>query len=129
MGKAFSSIGHQFAFMPFVNHVEFEVTNLRRAAKFYKSVLGFKIQVIPQMKYALWSAARKPGGGLSLVKKVKHGGTTAVFQVDNINRYLDKAKRNGGKIVQKKGAIGAGMGYYGVFKDPFGNLVGLWSSH
>lgn len=115
--------------MPFVNHVEFEVTNLRRAAKFYKSVLGFKIQLIPQMKYAIWSAARKPGGGLSLVKKVKHGGTTAVFQVDNINRYLDKAKKNGGKIVQKKAAIGAGMGYYGVFKDPFGNHVGLWSSH
>ena len=117
--------------MPFVNHVEFEVTNLKRAAKFYKSVLGFKIQLIPQMKYALWSAARKPSGGLSLVKRVKHGGTTAVFQVDNINRYLDKAKKNGGKIVQKKAAIGAGakMGYYGVFRDPFGNLVGLWSSH
>src|SRR3972149_8683098 len=110
--------------MPFVNHVEFEVTNLRRAAKFYKSVLGFKIQVIPRMKYALWSAARKPGGGLSLVKKVKHGGTTAVFQVDNINRYLDKAKRNGGKNGQAKGATGAGMGYYGGFKDPFWNLGG-----
>jgi predicted enzyme related to lactoylglutathione lyase len=115
--------------MPFVNHVEFEVTNLKRAAKFYKSVLGFKIQVIPKMKYALWSAARKPSGGLSLVSRVRHGGTTAVFQVGNIDRYLNKAKKNGGKIVQKKGALPEGIGYYGAFRDPFGNMIGLWSGH
>jgi predicted enzyme related to lactoylglutathione lyase len=115
--------------MPFVNHVEFEVTNLRKAAKFYSSLLGFKVQIIPRMNYALWRAARNPSGGFSLVKRVKHGSTTAVFQVDDINRYLTKAEKLGGKIVQKKGPLGGDMGYYGVFKDPFGNLVGLWSRH
>ena len=115
--------------MPFVNHVEFEVTNLKRAAKFYGALLGFKVRIIPRMNYALWTAARKPSGGLSLVKRVKHGGTTAVFQVNDIDRYLMKAAKLGGKIVQKKGPIGGGMGYYGALKDPFGNVTGLWSSH
>jgi predicted enzyme related to lactoylglutathione lyase len=129
--KAFSLLRRADHLMPFVNHVEFEVTNLRRAAKFYKSVLGLKIRIIPEMKYALWSAARKPGGGLALVRKkrVKHGGTTAIFQVDNIERYLQKAKKAGGRIVQKKTEIPGGMGYYGTFRDPFGNIIGLWSSH
>ncbi len=115
--------------MPFVNHVELEVTNLKKASKFYSGLLGFKVHIIPKMNYALWSAARKPSGGFALVKRVRHGGTTAVFQVDDINRYLIKARKLGGKIVQKKGPIGGDMGYYGVFKDPFGNNVGLWSLH
>ena len=66
--------------MPFVNHVEFEVTDLKRAAKFYKALLGFKVLIIPRMKYALWWAGKQPGGGLASVKRrhVRHGGTTAV---------------------------------------------------
>lgn len=115
--------------MPFVNHVEFEVTDLKRAAKFYKSVLGFKVKILPRINYALWTAARKPSGGLSLVKRVKHGSTLAVFQVNDIERHLLKAKKSGGKIYQKKGPLPGGMGYYAAFKDPFGNIVGLWSSH
>ncbi len=115
--------------MPFVNHVEFEVTNLKRAAKFYGALLGFKVQVIPKMKYALWTAAKRPSGGFSLVKRVKHGSTLVVFQVNDIDRYLKKAEKLGGNVVQKKGALPEGLGYYGTFKDPFGNLVGLWSSH
>jgi len=115
--------------MPFVNHVEFEVTNLKRAAKFYRAVLGFKIKILPGINYALWTAARRPSGGLSLVKRVKHGSTLAVFQVTDINQYLKKAVKNGGKVYQKKGALPGGMGYYGAFKDPFGNIIGLWSSH
>ena len=116
--------------MPFVNHVEFEVTNLKRAAKFYKSVLGLKIQLMPKMRYALWSAARRPSGGLALVRKkrVKHGGTTAIFQVNNIDLYLKKAQKAGGRITQKKTEIPGGMGFYGTFRDPFGNIVGLWNS-
>ncbi len=117
--------------MPFVNHVEFEVTNLKLAAKFYKALLGFKVQIIPRINYALWSAARKPSGGFALVKRrrVRHGSTTTLFQVNDIDRYLEKAKKLGGKIVQNKSAIGGGMGYYGAFSDPFGNVIGLWSSH
>lgn len=114
--------------MPFVNHVELDVTNLKRAAKFYRAVLGFKTRMIPGMKFALWTVARSPGGDFSLVKKrVRHGGTTVVFQVDNIDRYLNKAKKNGGRVAQRKTPLPKGMGVYATFKDPFGNTIGLWS--
>lgn len=115
--------------MPFVNHVEFEVTNLKRAARFYGALFGLKVRILPRIKYALWTAARKPSGGFSLVKHVRHGSTLAVFQVNDVDRYLKKAKKLGGKIYQKKGPLPGNMGYYGAFKDPFGNIIGLWSSH
>lgn len=127
--KGFSMRAWVPAAMPFVNHVEFDVTNLRKAIEFYSALLEFKVKVIPKMSYALWSAARKPGGGFSLVKRVRHGGTTAVFQVSDVDRYLAKAKKLGGKVVQKKSPLGGDMGYYGAFRDPFGNTIGLWSSH
>jgi predicted enzyme related to lactoylglutathione lyase len=113
--------------MPFVNHVEFEVTNLKRAAKFYRSLLGFKVRMLPEIKYALWTVDRNPSGGFSLVKRVRHGGTLVVFQVNDIDRYIKRAQRLGGKVYQKKGPLPGNMGYYGAFKDPFGNIVGLWS--
>jgi predicted enzyme related to lactoylglutathione lyase len=118
----------RFIAMPFVNHVEFEVTDLKRAARFYKSVLGFKVKLLPRINYALWATTRKPSGGFSLVKRVRHGGTLAVFQVNDIDRHLMKARKFGGKIYRKKGPLPGGMGFYGAFKDPFGNIVGLWSN-
>jgi uncharacterized protein len=113
---------------PYVNHVEFSVTNLKRAARFYSSLFGFKVRMITQMKYALWRGGKQSGGGFALVKRVRHGGTTAVFQVDDIDGYLVKAKKLGGRIVQKKTKIGPGYGYYGAFRDPFGNVIGVYNS-
>ena len=115
--------------MAFVNHVEFEVTNLKRAAKFYRSVLGFRVRIMPKMNYAMWQAEKGTGGGFSKVKHVKHGSTTAVFHVKDIDSHLMKAKKMGGRVRQKKGPLPGGMGYYAAFRDPFGNLIGLWSSH
>ncbi len=113
---------------PFINHIELQVTNLKEAKKFYSSLFSLKVNILPQMSYAIWEAAKQPGGGMAEVKKVKHGGTTAYFQVDNINNYLKKAKELGGKIVEKKTQIGGDMGYYGLLQDPFGNKVGVWSN-
>lgn len=79
------------------------------------------------MRCGRWHKDR--AGGFSEVKRVRHGSTLAVFQVNDIGRYLKKAKKLRGRVYQKKGALPAGMGYYGAFKDPFGNIVGLWSRH
>ncbi len=114
--------------MPYINHIEFEVTNLRRAAKFYRALFGFKVTVMPKIGYALWTADRSPSGGFSKVKHVRHGSTTAVFQVNNIERYQKKAKKLGGRLFRKKMPLPGGMGFYGEIKDPFGNSIGLWSS-
>jgi predicted enzyme related to lactoylglutathione lyase len=98
--------------MPFVNHVEFEVTDLKLAAKFYRALLGFRVRILPKINYALWRADRGPSGVFSKVKRVRRGGTLAVFQVNDIDRYLEKAKKLGGRVYRKKGALPGDMGYY-----------------
>jgi len=56
--------------------------------------------------------------GFSLVRRrVRCGNTTAVFKVDNIDRYLAKAKEMGGRIVERKHPIGGGFGYFGAFRE------------
>ncbi len=112
---------------PFINHIEIQVTNLKESKKFYSELFGLKVNIIPKMNYAIWEAAKEPGGGMTEVEKVKHGSTTAYFQVDNINTYLKKAEQLGGKIIEKKTDIGGDMGYYGVLQDPFGNRIGVWA--
>lgn len=59
------------------------------------------------INYALWRADRVPSGGFSKVKRVRHGGTLAVFQVNDIDRYLKKAKKLGGRVYRKKSALPA----------------------
>ncbi len=113
--------------MAYINHVEFEVTNLKRAARFYRGLFGFRVRIMPKINYALWTANRSPSGGFSKVRRVRHGSTTAVFQVDNIERYQKKAKKLGGRVFRKKMALPGGMGFYSAIKDPFGNTIGLWS--
>lgn len=109
---------------PYISHVEFKVKDLRKAARFYSALLGLRVRIIPKMKYAIWHAGRQPGGGFALAKR---SGTTVVFSVDDIDAYLQKAVKLGGKVVQKKKAIGEGFGYYGAFTDPFGNRIEVHS--
>ena len=41
---------------------------------------------------------------------------------------FEKIVNNKGKIVQEKTEIGGGYGFYAIFEDSFGNILGLWSS-
>jgi predicted enzyme related to lactoylglutathione lyase len=115
---------------PYVTHVEFGVTNLKRAARFYRALFGFKVRIMPGMGYALWETKRQPGGGFALVKgkRVRHGGTSVVFKVDDIDAYLRKAKKLGAKIVKEKTVIMGGFGYFGAFRDPFGNVIQVYNT-
>lgn len=127
MRKRFSNPGPKYGGMSFINHVEFKVTNLKRAAKFYRGLFGFKVRMMSKYNYALWTAKRGPRGGFFKVKNVRHGSTTVVFQVDSIERYQMKAKKLGGRVFRRKMPLPGGMGFYGAINDPFGNTIGLWS--
>jgi predicted enzyme related to lactoylglutathione lyase len=46
---------------------------------------------------------------------------------DDIQKTLDLVKLNGGIIIREKTEIPT-IGWYGLFKDPEGNLIGLFKS-
>ncbi|NUN48486.1 MAG: VOC family protein [Candidatus Brocadiae bacterium] len=112
-----------------VGHIEISVSDLKRAAAFYKGLFGWTI--MPALPgYWMWRDKGTMGGGLSLVPKSKIKAGSIVFYVGvrDIAATLKKAKTLGGKAVSAKRKIeGGDWGFCGEMKDPSGNLVGLWS--
>lgn len=112
-----------------VGHIEICVSDLKRAATFYQRLFGWK--ATPAMPtYWLWCDKGTMGGGFALVpkSKIRPGSVMFYVNVRNIEATLKKAVTLGGKIVGKKRTIeGGDFGCLGEFKDPSGNLIGLWS--
>ncbi|MCI4352364.1 MAG: VOC family protein [Thermoplasmata archaeon] len=122
-----------------VGHFEIPADNVDRARKFYTGAFGWKMTEIPQMEYTMVSTGpvddkgmpSRPGfigGGIG-----KRGGNLSApvvtIVVDDITASEKTIEKHGGKILQKKQAIGDGaMGYTGYFRDSEGNVVGLYQA-
>jgi len=111
-----------------VVHVEIPAANVEAAAKFYQDLLGWKIQPVLEMKYTMWEAADGSGGGFPEVSADSPAGQVLVYiDSDDIEADLKNVKKLGGKVLQEKTEI-PGMGWFGMFKDPTGNVLGLYTS-
>lgn len=112
-----------------VGHIEICVSDLKRAAKFYKGLFGWNVTpAIPG--YWMWTDKGTMGGGFALCpkSKIRQGAIMFYVNVRDIEGMLAKAKKLGGKVAGKKRRIeGGDFGCIGELKDPFGNMVGLWS--
>jgi uncharacterized protein len=108
-----------------VVHWEIRARDPERQQEFYRSLFDWKIDANNPMKYGMVkSATGEPGsidGGI--------GGTNAdrlvtfYVQVDDINAYLEKVERLGGKTLTPRADIGTVI--MGTFADPEGNEIGL----
>jgi hypothetical protein len=67
-----------------------------------------------------------PGGGMNVVDKMEPSGTVVYVMVEDIEGALDKVEDLGGKILMRKSPI-PNIGYFGVFADPEGNKLGLYT--
>jgi hypothetical protein len=120
-----------------VAHFEIPADDLARARKFYSATFGWKLTEVPGMDYTMVSTGpvdeqgmpKEPGAiGGGIGKRggpLKHPVVTII--VDEITEAEKVIEKNGGKIVQRKQAIGDGaMGHTGYFQDSEGNIVGLY---
>jgi hypothetical protein len=109
-------------------HVEIPAANVDAAAKFYQGLLGWKIQPVPEMNYTMWEAADGSGGGFPEVSADNPAGQVLVYiDSDDIEADLNKVEKLGGKVLYRKTEI-PGTGWFGMFKDPTGNVLGLYTS-
>lgn len=105
-------------------HVEFSAQDRQAAGKFYNELFGWKVQQIPEMNYATFDTG-SIGGGLNLVQENYPAGTVAVYvHTDDIDATLRKAESLGGKTLVPRSEI-PGVGWFGFFTDPTGNMIGL----
>jgi len=109
-------------------HIEFAASDLAAAAKFFSDLFGWKTQHMPEMNYVTYEAPPGPGGGLNPVdgQMFKPGDVIVYVQTDNIEATLSKVVSLGGSVVQPKTEI-PGYGWFGLFLDPTGNRIGLYT--
>lgn len=110
-----------------VVHVEIPSANVESAGKFYESLFGWKLQHMPEMNYTMWEAGDGTGGGFPEVSADNPAGQVLVYiDSDDIEADLKNVEKLGGKTVQPKTEI-PGMGWFGIFRDPTGNVLALYT--
>lgn len=108
-------------------HIEIKVKDLKIAQDFYGKIFNWKFEEM-EPKYLSFSTGNGVGGGLELNEKDwSDGPFTLYIKVDDIPATMKQIAENRGKIVKEKTEIGGDFGFYALFRDPFGNLLGLWS--
>lgn len=122
-----------------VVHFEIPAKDFSRAQKFYQDLFGWKIETWPgtKTKYGLATTVptgkqgpTEPGGinGAIMEPSADFEKTTIVtIDVPSIDDYLKKIEAKGGKTVMPKNPVGD-MGFMARFRDPEGNVVGLWET-
>jgi len=121
-----------------VVHFEVPFDDAERATAFYGDVFGWQIMAMPEFDYHGVSTGpvgdqgmpAEPGyiGG-GMFKRQDGGPSMPVvtIDVDDIDATLAEIETHGGSRVLDKQAVGD-MGFAAYFKDPEGNLMGLWQS-
>lgn len=123
-----------------VVHFEIPADDLDRAKNFYGSVFGWELQTMPMNEGEYTSVKTtdideqtqlptEPGainGGM-FVRDERVTSPVITIDVDGIDDALKQIEAEGGSTVAPRTAI-PGMGAFAYFKDPEGNVLGLWET-
>ncbi len=114
-------------------HVEIPSTDFDKSKAFYEKVFGWKVELTPEMNYALWSPTENKediGGGFTKTDKpcdCSEGCIAIYIGVANIDDTVKDIEAAGGTIAAPKTPIGD-FGFFAVFKDTAGGTVALYES-
>ena len=119
-------------------HFEIPAKDVKRASAFYEKAFGWQISQYPNFEY--WGltttavdANQRPttpgaiNGGMGKKGKTAPDAVTVTIDVPDIDAAIATVGKLGGKAVGKKQPVGD-MGWSAYFKDPEGNVIGLWQS-
>ncbi len=102
-----------------------------RAQAFYRDLFDWQVAADPQMGgYGLvdtGAGEHAVGGGIGPVDESGGAGVKIYVRVDDLDAYLDRAEKLGGRSLVPPMDLPGDFGRIAVFADPDGNQVGLWS--
>jgi predicted enzyme related to lactoylglutathione lyase len=108
-------------------HIEFSSRDRGESIQFFGKVFGWKTQDMPEMNYATFDPGSPPGGGFNPTSdQVKAGDVIVYVGTDDIEATLAKVESAGGKTIMPKTEI-SDTGWFALFADPTGNIIGLFS--
>jgi predicted enzyme related to lactoylglutathione lyase len=124
-----------------VVHFEIPAEDIGRAKDFYSSVFGWQLDTTPMPGGGEYTSVvttpvdetsqlpTEPGainGGM-MQRDERLPSPVITIDVDGIDQALKEVEAAGGSTVMPRTAI-PGMGAYAYFKDPEGNVMGLWET-
>ena len=120
-----------------VVHFEVPFDDGDRARSFYKAAFGWQVMEMPDMGYTIVMSGPSDDNGPTEAGFINGGmlsrdqaatpGPVIVVDVDSIDQSLEKIGGLGGSTVVGKTPVGD-MGFAAYFKDPEGNVIGLWQT-
>ena len=109
-----------------VARFEIAATDLRSVKSFYTKLFDWKAE--GEDRYALVHTGNGTNGFIFEADPGLPTFVTFYVEVDDVDRYLDKAEQLGGTIyVPATPSPVSGEREFGVFGDPEGNLIGVVS--
>ena len=119
-----------------VVHFEIPYDDGDRARAFYREAFGWDLQSWGEGEYTLVttgptgdSGASEPGfvnGGM-MQREAPFGSPVVVIGVEDVDASLAQVERLGGSTVVARTPVGE-MGWAAYFKDPEGNLMGMFQT-
>lgn len=111
---------------------ELYVNDFGKSKDFYSGLFGWNFHESVSMGKSYWNintGEDSLGGGLTKKTTKENSGQSVVLYVetDDIEATLNKAKSLGAKVETGKTQISESAGYFALFTDIDGNVVGLWS--
>jgi predicted enzyme related to lactoylglutathione lyase len=108
-------------------YMEIPTTDVEVSANFYAKVFGWKVRVRGDGARAFDDTSGAVSGAWVLGRPpARDPGMLAYVMVDNIDRSLDEVSKAGGQVVTPRTSIGSGGEAYATFRDPMGNMFGLY---
>lgn len=123
-----------------VVHFEIPADDIGRAKEFYTSVFGWQLETMPMPGGEYTSVVTTPvdeatqlptepgaiNGGM-MQRDERTPSPVITIDVDGIDEALKQVEAAGGSTVTPRTPI-PGMGAFAYFKDPEGNVMGLWET-
>jgi len=108
-------------------YIEMPAVDVAASAEFYQSIFGWNIRTRGDGSVAFDDAVGEVSGTWKLNRKpMTEVGLLVYIMVDNVASTIDKVTAKGGRIVQPIG--GDAPEITARFKDPAGNILGLYQS-
>jgi hypothetical protein len=105
-------------------HIEIPCTYIPATKEFYGKLFNWTFSPMNET-YEFFDAGNS-WGAFDTDAKPSGEGTILVLACDDVEAKLKEIGQAGGEVVQPKTEIAEGHGWYGYFKDPSGNRLGVW---
>jgi predicted enzyme related to lactoylglutathione lyase len=106
-------------------YVEIPTKDSKKSGDFYGKLFGWHITHDEKMDYTMWDPHEGITGGFTTAGQDTQVGEVLLYiNSEDIEADLKQAATLGATIVKKKTEIPE-TGWYGIFKDPTGNNIGL----